>query len=82
MTGVQTCALPISKELNDWEKQEIRAMMNQIISDLPVSGRLFFHPVRIALTGQESGPALYDVAALLGREETIQRIETALELAN
>ena len=70
-----------SKELESWEQQDIRVMMNQIISDLPVSGRLFFHPVRIALTGEESGPALYDVAALLGREETIKRVEKALELS-
>ena len=69
-----------SQELENWEKQDIRAMMNQIISDLPVGGRLFFHPVRIALTGEESGPALFDVAALLGREETINRLNQALDL--
>jgi nondiscriminating glutamyl-tRNA synthetase len=69
-----------SENLENWEKKDIRAMMNQIISDLPVGGRLFFHPVRIALTGQESGPALFDIATLLGREETINRLEQALDL--
>ena len=69
-----------SEELDNWEKQDIRAMMNKVIKDLPVGGRLFFHPVRIALTGQDSGPALFDIAALLGQDETVNRLEKALAL--
>ncbi|GAB6099824.1 glutamate--tRNA ligase [Halanaerocella petrolearia] len=70
-----------TEKLDSFAKQEVRDMMNQVIKDLPVGGRLFFHPTRIALTGQTSGPALFDVATLLGKEETINRLEQALELA-
>ncbi|MGM0501919.1 MAG: glutamate--tRNA ligase [Bacillota bacterium] len=69
-----------SEKLDTWKKKDIRAMMNQVIKDLPVGGRLFFHPVRIALTGQDSGPALYNIAALLGQQETVDRLEQALAL--
>ena len=33
---------------------------------------------RVSLTGLAMGPSLFDIAALLGKEETISRIETAL----
>jgi nondiscriminating glutamyl-tRNA synthetase len=69
------------EKLTDFEVQQVRAEMNQVISDLPVGGRLFFHPVRLSLTGRTSGPELYNVAALLGKEETINRLEKALKLA-
>ncbi|QEC51808.1 glutamyl-tRNA synthetase [Anseongella ginsenosidimutans] len=35
-------------------------------------------PLRIMLTGGKFGPAVFSIAALLGREETIYRIRTAL----
>ncbi len=67
--------------LDQFDTQTVRAEMNQVISDLPVGGRLFFHPVRIALSGQTSGPELYNLAALLGQEESIKRLEKALSIA-
>ena len=33
---------------------------------------------RVSLTGLGMGPSLFDIASLLGREETIKRMETAL----
>ena len=35
-------------------------------------------PFRIMLVGGKFGPHVFDIAALLGRDETIQRIELAL----
>ncbi len=37
---------------------------------------------RVSLTGLAMGPSLFDIAFLLGKEETIKRIETALEKIN
>ena len=37
---------------------------------------------RVSLTGLGMGPSLFDIAALLGKEETIKRMETALEKIN
>ena len=34
---------------------------------------------RISLTGLGMGPSLFDIAALLGKEKTIARLETALK---
>ena len=37
---------------------------------------------RVCLTGLGMGPSLFDIASLLGKEETIRRMETALEKIN
>ena len=35
---------------------------------------------RVSLTGLAMGPSLFEIAALLGKEETIKRMEKALKL--
>ena len=40
-------------------------------------GRALFHPVRMALTGRESGPELAPLVRLLGRETTLARLQAA-----
>ena len=37
------------------------------------------HPTRLALTGAVSGPSLYHLIEVLGREETLRRMDAALE---
>jgi glutamyl-tRNA synthetase len=37
-------------------------------------------PVRVALTGGTASPGIYDVIAILGREETLARLDAALRL--
>jgi glutamyl-tRNA synthetase len=36
-------------------------------------------PLRLALVGAGKGPHIFDIVEILGKEETIQRIELALE---
>jgi glutamyl-tRNA synthetase len=43
-------------------------------------GRVF-QPVRVALAGQTVSPGIFETVALLGREETLARIDAALERA-
>jgi glutamyl-tRNA synthetase len=37
-------------------------------------------PVRVALTGGTASPGIYDVVQILGREETLRRLDDALRL--
>ncbi len=68
--------------LDSLDPQEIKSMLKRTLKELPVGGRLFYHPTRFALTGKGSGPELYNVIALLGKEESIKRLDQALELRN
>jgi glutamyl/glutaminyl-tRNA synthetase len=37
------------------------------------------HPVRLAVSGMGIGPGLYDILFILGKDETIRRITSAIE---
>jgi glutamyl-tRNA synthetase len=37
-------------------------------------------PLRIMLVGGKFGPGVFEIAAMIGKEETISRIENALSL--
>ena len=38
----------------------------------------FIHPTRLAVTGVTKGPGLFEILALLGRQETVARMHTAV----
>ena len=40
-------------------------------------GRPLFHPLRLALTGEEKGPELRDLLPLIGRARTAERLRIA-----
>ena len=40
-----------------------------------------FQPVRVAIAGTTISPGIFESVALLGRDETLSRIDRALELA-
>jgi glutamyl/glutaminyl-tRNA synthetase len=41
-----------------------------------------FHPIRIAIAGKMSGPSLFHMMEILGKEEVINRIRFALNIIN
>jgi glutamyl-tRNA synthetase len=43
-----------------------------------VNAGALVHPCRVAVTGKTSGPSLYHLLEVLGKEKVIQRIEKAL----
>jgi len=44
-----------------------------------IKGRRFYHPIRIALTGYDSGPELVELIPILGKDKCIERLEKALK---
>jgi len=44
-----------------------------------IKGRRFYHPIRIALTGYDSGPELVEFIPILGKDKCIERLEKALK---
>lgn len=59
---------------------DIKSILNELKEKLNVSGKRLFMPVRIALTGQEHGPELVNIANLIGAKEMQKRFARALEL--
>lgn len=46
--------------------------------DLEIKGKGLFHPLRLAMTGRESGPDLAAIAAVLGKEEVAKRLNDCI----
>lgn len=60
-----------------WSRAGLREGLRSASEACGVSGRDFYHPLRAALTGVLQGPALADVAYVLGRDRTLRRLAEA-----
>ncbi len=63
----------------DYTKEFLEKTLRQTISDykMDVGGLLW--PLRAALTGVQASPSPFEVAEVLGREEVLERIKTAIK---
>lgn len=59
---------------------EIEDITKPFIQDNELKFPQLFQPIRIALTGGTNAPSVYDIIAVLGIEETIKRIQTAISV--
>jgi glutamyl-tRNA synthetase len=56
----------------------LEATLKATAADLGVKAGVLVHPVRLACTGNSSGPSLYHLLEVLGKERVLGRIEGAL----
>jgi glutamyl-tRNA synthetase len=42
----------------------------------------FLWPMRVALTGQKQSPGPFEISAILGKQETLNRINNAIQKCN
>jgi glutamyl-tRNA synthetase len=63
--------------LADWRTEEIHALLETLASDLGLSKRNAFQPIRAAVTGATVSPPLPESIHLLGRERTLARLRAA-----
>ena len=61
-----------------WETSEIEADFKKLIESKGLKPGEFLLPFRVMLVGGKFGPAVFEIAALLGKEETLNRIRKAL----
>jgi glutamyl-tRNA synthetase len=61
----------------DWNSEPWRALTEAVKAATGKKGRELFHPLRLALTGRESGPEMAGLVARMGKERAIRRLEAA-----
>src|SRR5437764_2757107 len=61
----------------DWSAEPWRALTDELKRASGKKGRELFHPLRLALTGRESGPEMAGLVARMSKERTIRRLEAA-----
>ena len=53
--------------------------MKEWISGKEIGFGKVMQPLRLSLVGKLAGPHLFDIIAMIGKEETIKRLENAIE---
>jgi glutamyl-tRNA synthetase len=64
--------------LQNPQKEEFEAALHQTAEALKVKNGDLIHPLRLAVSGIGSGPGLYDILVILGKDESVQRINFAI----
>ncbi len=77
--GVLAAVLAALDGLGDWNSDTTGAVIRTVGKEIGVRGPALFHPIRLAVTGQEQGPDLGKILAALGWEETRRRIVLTLD---
>ena len=68
--------------LSDFSSENIEVEFKKYLEENELGMGRLLPAFRVCLTGLGMGPSLFDIASLLGKEETITRMETALEKIN
>jgi glutamyl-tRNA synthetase len=66
---------------DSWEPNEIEIVLRRIVDQEDVKPKQVFQPLRVALTGTTVSPGIFESVAALGREETLARLDKALQKA-
>ena len=61
----------------DWEGEPWKALTEAVKSSTGKKGRDLFHPLRLALTGRDSGPEMAGLLSAMGKERAIERLVAA-----
>jgi glutamyl-tRNA synthetase len=64
-----------------WEPGEIEVILRAVVDEQGVKPKEVFQPIRVALTGTTVSPGIFESVAALGREETLARLDKALQKA-
>jgi len=63
-----------------WQHDELEKTFKEIAAAHQIKPGELMLPLRIMLVGGKFGPGVFDIAALIGKEETINRIKHTLQL--
>ncbi len=61
-----------------FDEQHVEHALRELVEDLGVKPKLVFQPLRVALSGTTVSPGIFETVAVLGRDETLRRVDAAL----
>lgn len=67
------------KSLPAWKAAELEAAFKSTAESLEINPGHVMQLFRVVLSGEPGGPVLFEMTELLGKEETVNRIEVALD---
>jgi glutamyl-tRNA synthetase len=70
------------ESLDRFDPEAVEQALRAVVERLDVKPKDVFQPVRVAITGTTVSPGIFESVAALGREETLARIDEALQKAS
>jgi glutamyl-tRNA synthetase len=67
------------KELDDFTEAGVDHVFSAVLQELGLTMSTLAQPVRVALTGSTVSPGIHEVIAVLGKERTLRRLQSALQ---
>jgi glutamyl-tRNA synthetase len=67
--------------MEPFDRVVIEQALRDVCAKAGVEARALVHPARVALTGKTTGPGLFELTELLGRERAVARLRRAAGLA-
>ena len=61
-----------------WTQEGVEVALTDVADRIGVKRKQVFQPLRVALTGTTVSPGIFETVALLGRDETLARVDHAL----
>ena len=61
-----------------WTEESVQAALDPVADQLGVKRKHVFQPLRVAVAGTTVSPGIFETIALLGRDETLTRVDHAL----
>ena len=66
-------------KIDDFSSQNTEVIIKDWITKNEIGFGKVMQPLRLSLVGEMKGPHLFDIMEIIGKQETIQRIETAIK---
>jgi glutamyl-tRNA synthetase len=64
-----------------FDQDQVERALSALVEELDVKPGKLYQPIRVAISGKTVSPGIFESVALLGRDETLARIDRALERA-
>jgi glutamyl-tRNA synthetase len=75
--AVLTATAEALEQVEPWQAKHLETALKQLTERLGMKPRQMFQPIRVAVTGSKISPGLYESLELLGREESLARVNRA-----
>ena len=66
-------------ELTDFDHDSVEAALRSMLDELEIGARKGLQPLRVAVTGSQVSPPLFESIAVLGKRRTLERLDAASE---
>ena len=70
----------IFESIEDFSSENVETLVKSWITEKELSFGKVMPPLRLVIVGDMKGPHIFDILEMIGKEESIQRIHTAIEI--